>query len=150
MQGVNKVILIGVLGKDPEVRYAASGNVITSFSVATGESWVDKNTGEKKEKTEWHDIVLFNRLAEVARDYLSKGQKVYIEGKIRTEKWQDKEGNNRYTTRIYGDSMQMLSPKKEAKEKKEPNTDERKEKKPAKAFPSDLSSSVEDEEDIPF
>ncbi len=108
MRGLNKVMLIGTLGRDPEVHYRASGITITTISIATSEKWKDKETGEDKEKTEWHNIVFFRRLAEVAGEYLKKGSKIYVEGKMRTEKWQDKEGNNRYTTKVYADSMQML------------------------------------------
>ncbi len=107
-RGVNKVILVGNLGQDPDVRYAPSGSAITNISVATAESWKDKNTGEKQEKTEWHRVVFFNRLAEIAGEYLRKGSQVYIEGRIQTRKWEDKEGNDRYTTEIVANEMQML------------------------------------------
>lgn len=107
-RGVNKVILIGNLGKDPEVRYMPSGGAVTGATLATSESWKDKQTGEKKEHTEWHNLTFFGRLAEVAGEYLKKGSKVYIEGSIRTEKWQDKEGKDRYTTKIIVNEMQML------------------------------------------
>lgn len=107
-RGVNKVILIGNLGKDPEVRYMPSGGAVASVTLATSESWKDKQTGEKKEHTEWHNLTLFGRLAEIAGEYLKKGSKVYVEGSIRTEKWQDKEGKDRYTTKIIVNDMQML------------------------------------------
>jgi single-strand DNA-binding protein len=107
-RGVNKVILIGNLGKDPEVRYMPSGGAVASATLATSESWKDKQTGEKKEHTEWHNLTLFGRLAEIAGEYLKKGSKVYVEGSIRTEKWQDKEGKDRYTTKIIVNDMQML------------------------------------------
>ena len=107
-RGVNKAIIVGNLGQDPEVRYTASGAAVTTISVATSESWNDKQTGEKQEKTEWHRVVFFNRLAEVAGEYLRKGRQVYIEGKIQTRKWQDQDGNDRYTTEIVGNQMQML------------------------------------------
>lgn len=108
MAGVNKVILVGNLGKDPETRYMPSGGAVTSITVATSETWKDKNTGEKKEKTEWHNVSFFNRLAEVAGQYLKKGSKVYVEGSLQTRKWQDKNGQDRYTTDIKGSTMQML------------------------------------------
>lgn len=112
MAGINKVILVGNLGKDPEVRYAPSGSAITNITIATSESWKDKNTGEKQEKTEWHRVVFFNKIAEIAGEYLRKGSKVYIEGKLQTRKWTDKEGMDRYTTEIVVDGfsgvMQML------------------------------------------
>jgi len=108
MAGINKVIIIGNLGKDPDVRYTAEGAAIANITVATSESWKDKNTGEKKESTEWHRVVFYRRLAEIAGEYLKKGSKVYIEGRIQTRKWQDKEGQDRYTTEIVGREMQML------------------------------------------
>ena len=107
-RGVNKVILIGNLGKDPQQRAMPSGKPVVNFSVATTEQWRDKQTGENKEATEWHNVVMFDRLAEIAAEYLRKGSQVYIEGKIRTRKWQDKEGKDRYTTEIIADQMQML------------------------------------------
>ena len=108
MAGVNKVIIVGNLGNDPEVRYAQSGSAIANISVATSDSWKDKNTGEKQERTEWHRIVMFNRLGEIAGEYLKKGSKVYIEGKLQTRKWQDQSGQDRYSTEIVADQMQML------------------------------------------
>ncbi len=107
-RGINKVILVGNLGNDPETRYMPSGDAVTNISVATSESWKDKQTGEQKEKTEWHKVVMFRRLAEIAAEYLRKGSQVYIEGKLRTNKWQDRDGNDRYTTEIIADEMQML------------------------------------------
>jgi single-strand DNA-binding protein len=107
-RGVNKVILVGNLGKDPETRYMPSGKPVTSFSIATSESWTDRQSGDKQERTEWHNIVLFEKLAEIAAEYLRKGSQVYIEGSLRTRKWQDKEGKDRYTTEIVGRDMQML------------------------------------------
>ena len=108
MSGVNKVILIGNLGSDPEIRYTDSGAAIGNITVATSESWKDKNSGERIERTEWHRVVLFRRLAEVAGEYLRKGAKVYIEGKLQTRKWQDQNGNDRYTTEIVARDLQML------------------------------------------
>ena len=107
-RGINKVILVGTCGKDPETRYMPSGGAVTSISVATNEAWTDKKTGQKQERTEWHNITFFNRLGEIAGEYLKKGQQVYIEGSLRTEKWTDKSGNDRYTTKIIANEMQML------------------------------------------
>lgn len=107
-RGVNKAILIGNLGQDPELRYTASGSAVCNISIATSEQWKDKDTGEQQERTEWHRIVAFGRLAEIMGEYLKKGSQVYIEGRIRTEKWQDKDGTDRWTTKIYADQMQML------------------------------------------
>ncbi|RFA30222.1 single-stranded DNA-binding protein [Alkalilimnicola ehrlichii] len=107
-RGVNKVILIGNLGRDPEVRYMPSGSAVTNIAVATSETWRDKQTGEQQERTEWHNVVFFNRLAEIAGEYLRKGSKVYLEGSLRTRKWQDREGRDRYTTEIVASEMQML------------------------------------------
>ena len=111
MRGVNKAILVGVLGKDPETKTFANGGSLTQFSIATNESWTDKNTGERKEQTEWHRIVLNNRLGEIAQQYLRKGSKVYIEGSLRTRQWTDQNGKECYTTEIRGDQMQMLDDK---------------------------------------
>ena len=108
MRGVNKVILVGVLGKDPETKTFANGGSLTQFSIATSETWTDKNTGERKEQTEWHNIVLQNRLGEIAQQYLKKGSKVYIEGSLNTRKWTDQNGQERYTTQIKGSQLQML------------------------------------------
>ncbi|UCB53909.1 MAG: single-stranded DNA-binding protein [Thiotrichales bacterium] len=108
MAGINKVILVGRLGKDPETKYMPSGDAVTSFSIATSENWKDKQSGEKREKTEWHNIVAFRRLGEICGEYLRKGSQVYIEGKLQTRKWQDKNGNDRYTTEIVANEMQML------------------------------------------
>ena len=107
-RGVNKVIIVGNLGGDPETRYMPSGSAVTNFTVATNESWKDKQTGEQKERTEWHRVAMFNRLAEIAAEYLRKGSSVYVEGKLRTRKWQGKDGQDRYTTEIIADEMQML------------------------------------------
>jgi len=107
-RGVNKVILVGNLGADPETRYTASGAAITNIRIATSESWRDKQTGENQERTEWHRVVFFSRLAEIAGEYLRKGSQVYIEGSLRTNKWQGKDGQDRYTTEIIASEMQML------------------------------------------
>ena len=108
MASVNKVIIVGNLGRDPETRYTADGAAITNASIATMDRWKDKNTGETKEATEWHRVVFFNRLAEIASEYLKKGSAVYIEGKLKTRKWTDKSGADKYTTEIVADQMQML------------------------------------------
>ncbi|MCB1614860.1 MAG: single-stranded DNA-binding protein [Pseudomonadales bacterium] len=107
-RGVNKVILVGNCGQDPESRAANNGATITNISIATSESWRDKATGQQQERTEWHRVVFFNRLAEIARDYLKKGSKVYVEGSLRTRKWTDQQGQDRYTTEIVANEMQML------------------------------------------
>ena len=107
-RGINKVILVGTLGADPDTRYTPSNAAVTNLSLATNESWKDKQSGEQKEKTEWHRIVMFNRLAEIASEYLRKGSQIYIEGKIQTRKWEDKEGKDRWTTEIVANEMQML------------------------------------------
>lgn len=107
-RGVNKVILIGGVGQDPETKHTASGSAVTNISLATSESWKDKNSGQQQEKTEWHRVVFFNRLAEVVGEYVRKGSKLYIEGKLTTRKWQDQNGVDRYTTEIVANEMQML------------------------------------------
>jgi single-strand DNA-binding protein len=108
MASINKVILIGNLGRDPEVRYSPDGAAIANLSIATTSSWKDKASGERKEETEWHRVVFYGRTTEVAGEYLKKGRPVYIEGRLKTRKWQDKDGQDKYTTEIVGDSMQML------------------------------------------
>ena len=107
-RGINKVIVVGNLGNDPDTRYMPSGGAVTNLSIATSEQWKDKQTGEQKERTEWHKVAMFGRLAEIAAEYLRKGSQVYIEGKLRTRKWQDRDGNDRWTTEIIADEMQML------------------------------------------
>ena len=136
MAGINKVILVGNLGAKPEVKYASNGNAISNLSVATSESWTDKSTGQKQERTEWHRVSLFGKLAEIAGQYLDKGSKVYVEGKLQTRKWQDQNGQDRYTTEVvvsgFNGTLQMLdrrddsssSPSSEdvtAKDQKEPS-----------------------------
>lgn len=110
-KGINKVILIGHLGNDPETKHMPSGGAVTNISIATSESWKDKNSGQQQERTEWHRVVFFNRLAEIAGEYLKKGSKVYVEGSLRTRKWQDKDGQDKYTTEIVASEMQMLDGK---------------------------------------
>ena len=138
MASVNKVIIVGNLGKDPEVRYLPDGASITGISVATTETWKDK-AGEKREKTEWHRISFFGKLAEIAGEYLKKGSQVYVEGRLQTRKWQDKDGNDRYTTEIVGDRMQMLGGKRE----QETSRDQVRAESPAQSgafgdFPDDI------------
>ena len=108
MRGINKVILIGTLGKDPEVRYMPDGGAVCNVSLATNESWKDKNTGDQRQSTEWHHLIFYRRLAEIAGEYLRKASQIYVEGKLKTRKWQDKNGNDRYTTEIIVSEMQML------------------------------------------
>lgn len=120
MRGVNKVIVVGNCGQDPETRYMPSGGAVTNLSLATSENWKDKQTGEQKERTEWHRVSMFGRLAEIAAQYLTKGSQVYIEGKLRTRKWQDKDGNDRWTTEIIADEMQMLGSKGESRQSSRP------------------------------
>jgi len=110
-RGLNKVMVMGNLGADPEVRYLPNGSAVTNIRVATSESWKDKQSGEKQERTEWHRIVLFNRLGEIAAQYLRKGSRVFVEGSLRTNKWQDQSGNERYTTEIIASSMQLMDSK---------------------------------------
>ena len=107
-RGINKVILVGNLGKDPEGKFMPNGNAVTNITIATSESWKDKQTGQQQERTEWHRVVFFNRLAEIATEYLKKGSKVYLEGSLRTRKWQAQDGQDRYTTEIVASEMQML------------------------------------------
>lgn len=126
-KGINKAIIIGNLGKDPEIRYTASGAAIANITVATTESWKDKQSGEKQEKTEWHRIVFFGRLAEIVGEYLRKGSQVYVEGRLQTRKWQDQSGADRYTTEIVGNDMQMLGSKQPGEQsgfRDKPNNDE--------------------------
>ncbi|SMN00537.1 Single-stranded DNA-binding protein [uncultured Candidatus Thioglobus sp.] len=111
MAGINKVILVGNLGQDVELKYTGSGDAVANISIATSESWTDKNTGQKQEKTEWHRVVLFRKTAELANQYLHKGSKVYVEGKLQTRKWQDQSGQDRYTTEIVGREIQFLDSK---------------------------------------
>lgn len=121
MSGINKAIILGNLGADPETVYTASGAAITTIRVATSESWRDKKTGDKQERTEWHRIKFFGRLAEIAGQYLKKGRQVYVEGSLRTDKWQDKDGNARYTTEIIGSEMQMIGSASDATPAKPPS-----------------------------
>ena len=155
MSSVNKVILIGNLGKDPEMRYMPSGEAIANFSVATSESWTDKASGDKKEATEWHRVVFFGRTAEVVGQYVKKGSKIYVEGRLQTRKWQDKEGQDRYTTEIRGDVMRMLDRRGESSGPmdQEPPAMESRRPAPAKSpsRPAPATSGFDDmDDDIPF
>lgn len=120
MAGINKVILIGRLGRDPEVKYTPSGATVANFSIATSEEWKDRDTGEKQERTEWHRIVAWRRLGEICGEYLRKGSQVYIEGKLQTREWEDRDGNKRYTTEIIAVNMQMLDNKSGGVKQNEP------------------------------
>ena len=140
MKGVNKVILIGSLGKDPECRYMPNGDAVANFSIATSEQWKDKQSGEKQEKTEWHRIVLWRRLGEIAGEYLHKGSKVYIEGKLQTRQW-EKDGTKHYTTEIVGYSMQMLDSK---------GGDKPAQQKPAQQPAAATTAQGDFDDDIPF
>lgn len=140
MASVNKAILIGNLGRDPEVRYMQDGSAVANISIATTEKWTDKESGDKKEATEWHRVVFYQKLAEIVRQYLKKGSAVYVEGKIKTRKWTDKDGVEKYTTEIAGDVLQMLGGKPETKE--EPKKEE-----PKKVTPTSI---LDMDSDIPF
>ncbi len=149
-KGINKVILIGHLGQNPETRYTSNGNTVTNLNIATSEIWKDKNTGKNQEKTEWHKIVLFGKLAEIAAEYLKKGSQIYIEGSLKTRKWQDKNGNDRYTTEIVvgiNGTMQMLGTKKYSIENKNNKKNKKLNTKKKENISNDLSI---DFDDIPF
>ena len=149
-RGINKVILVGNLGNDPEIRYTPNGSAVTTLNLATSNAWRDKQSGEMQERTEWHRVVFFNRLAEIAGDFLKKGSKVYVEGNLRTRKWQDKNGNDRFTTEIIANEMQMLdnrnSNQKNAQSENEA-TAKQDNSGPTRPLPTD--STLEDD-DIPF
>jgi single-strand DNA-binding protein len=150
MASINKVILIGSLGRDPETRYMPNGEAATNFSMATSENWKDKQ-GQKQERTEWHNIVMYRKLAEIAGEYLKKGAPVYIEGKLQTRKWQDKEGNDRYTTEIIADQMQMLGGKTSANNDIPEDRPERNQANPTYEKSEQAKSGFDDfEDDIPF
>lgn len=149
-RGVNKVILVGNLGKDPEVRYAPSGQAIANITIATTESWKDKNTGEKQEKTEWHRVVFFSRLAEIVGEYLKKGSQVYIEGRLQTRKWQDKEGKDRYTTEIVANEMQMLGSRQGGGAPSDDYNQDKSYSKPKAETTGASASNSDFDDDIPF
>jgi len=155
MASVNKVIIVGNLGRDPETRYLPSGEAVTNISVATTDTWKDKTSGEKKEATEWHRVSFFGRLAEIAGEYLKKGSQVYVEGQLRTRKWQDKEGKDRYTTEIRADTMQMLGSRAGAGEPRvgagDPKGESAAPKGEAKSAAKKPAGKFDDmEDDIPF
>lgn len=156
-RGINKVILIGNLGQDPEFRSTGSGQPIASFSLATSESWKDKTSGERIERTEWHRIAVWGRLAEVCRDYLHKGSKVYVEGRLQTRKWQDKDGNDRYTTEIVANEMQMLDGRGDAGDSRDARSDSRRDyggsaapAKPGAGMSREYDEAPILDDDIPF
>ncbi len=152
-RGVNKAILIGNLGADPDTRYMPSGSAVTNCRIATTEAWKDRETGDQQERTEWHNIVFFGRLAEIAGEYLRKGSQVYIEGRLRTRKWQDREGNDRWTTEINADQMQMLGgrPGAGAPAATPSSRSEAPEPAPAAPAPAPAAAQTEEfEDDIPF
>lgn len=149
-RGINKVILIGNLGRDPEVRYMPSGGAVTTLSLATSESWKDKQSGETQEHTEWHRVVMFNRLAEIAGEYLRKGSKLFIEGSLRTRKWQDKNGQERYTTEIVASDMQMLDGRGAAGEMGESAGNAAKSSAAPAASASNMGLDNNFDDDIPF
>ncbi|MEX0914996.1 MAG: single-stranded DNA-binding protein [Wenzhouxiangellaceae bacterium] len=150
-RGINKVILIGNLGADPEVRYTPANTAVCNISVATSEQWRDKQTGEPQEKTEWHKVVMFNRLGEIAGEYLKKGSKVYIEGRIQTRKWQGQDGQDRYTTEIVANEMQMLDGRSGAAPMDDTGYGSRPQQKPQQQ-PQQSSAPADDDlaDDIPF
>ncbi|GJM04531.1 MAG: single-stranded DNA-binding protein [marine bacterium B5-7] len=153
-RGVNKVILVGNLGNDPDIRYTAGGAAVANISLATAESWKDKNSGEQQERTEWHRIVFFGRLAEIVGEYLRKGSQVYVEGRLQTRKWQDKEGHDRYTTEIVANEMQMLGSKSggSANYESAPQSTQNQNYAPAEsqAAPASPTASDDFDDDIPF
>ena len=143
-RGVNKVILVGNLGQKPEMRYTATQTAVASLSIATTESWKDKESGENRDKTEWHRVVFFGSLAEIAEKYLDKGSSVYVEGKIQTRKWQDKDGNDRYTTEVLGNQLTMLGSKSSLDSSNQTNSSSN------TPFPDDDSGEGLSDDDIPF
>lgn len=142
--GINKVILVGNLGQDPEIKYTAGGAAVTTISIATSDSWKDKDTGEDQERTEWHRVVLWRRLAEITGEYLKKGSKVYIEGQLQTRKW-EQDGQTRYTTEIVAKDIQFLDSKGNSESSERSNSDSFKEQST-----SDISDGDIDDDDIPF
>ena len=147
-RGVNKVILVGHLGADPEVRYMPNGGAVANVTVATTESWKDKSSGEQQEKTEWHRVVFFARLAEIVGEYLKKGSQMYVEGRLQTRKWQDKSGVDRYTTEIVASEMQMLGSKSGGTAASFDQTPQQQQSAPA--APSGKTSNDDFDDDIPF
>ena len=151
MNGINKVILIGHLGADPEIRYTRAGGAVASFRIATTEKWKDRESGEQREKTEWHNITIFGKLAEVVEQYVHKGDPVYLEGKLTTEKWQDRDGNDRYTTKVIAHEMQMLGSKNRGEGRSEGRSEQRNER--PREQPQQKAVDFEEpgfDDDIPF
>jgi single-strand DNA-binding protein len=151
MASVNRVILVGNLGADPDQRFLPNGDAVCNIKIATSESWKDKQTGDKKEATEWHRVVFFRRLAEIAGQYLTKGSSVYVEGSLKTRKWQDKDGSDRYTTEIVGSEMKMLGGKGDGEQRQAPQAERpqaQSQSAPAKKKPYFSDMDVDD--DIPF
>ena len=142
MAGVNKVILVGNLGADPEVRHTTSGSAVTNFRIATSEEWRDKSSGDRQSRTEWHRIVAFGRLAEVCGEFLHKGKQVYVEGRLQTRSWEDKDGNTRYTTEVVAREMQMLGPAGRDSQRDLPSRDN--------GAPEDQGPLTPPDDDIPF
>jgi len=149
MAGVNKVILVGNLGKDPEVRHLESGASVANFPIATTETYKDRE-GNRKEQTEWHNIVLWRGLADIAEKYLKKGNQIYVEGKLRTRSWEDKEGNTRYTTEVVGDNMTMLGSRGSNESANEPSAPATKTQSAKSGQPTPNSVNDEDDDDLPF
>ena len=143
-RGVNKVILVGNLGQKPEMRYTATQTAVANLSIATTESWKDKESGENRDKTEWHRVVFFGSLAEIAEKYLDKGSSVYVEGKIQTRKWQDKDGNDRYTTEVLGNQLTMLGTRSSSDSSNQTDNSN------STPFPDDDSGEGLSDDDIPF
>jgi len=157
MAGINKVIIVGKLGNDPEIRTMPNGEAVANISVATSENWLDKNTGERREVTEWHRIVLFRRLAEIAGQYLRKGSQVYVEGRLKTRKWQDSNGQDRYATEIMGDNLQMLGSRNQDMNgyvQEQPTPQPSYQSRPAQSAPTPQPEPLEDgffdDDKIPF
>ena len=158
-RGINKVILVGNLGKDPEGKFMPNGNAVTNITIATSETWKDKQSGQQQERTEWHRVVFFNRLAEIAGEYLKKGSKVYLEGSLRTRKWQAQDGQDRYTTEIVANEMQMLDSRGGSSEYSNPDSEinepPRQSKASSSAVSKEATPSVDSgsnsfDDDIPF
>ena len=157
-RGINKVILIGHLGQDPEVRYMPNGNAVANFSVATSESWKDKQTGETRDRTEWHRVVVFGKLAEIAGEYIKKGTQVYLEGQLQTRKWQDQSGQDRYTTEVVinplGGTLQMLGSRENSADDRERSTQNTASRQPNKNAPAPQPKAPEPpmdfDDDIPW
>ncbi|MCV2508565.1 MAG: single-stranded DNA-binding protein [Candidatus Lightella neohaematopini] len=154
MKGVNKVILLGYLGNDPEIRYMANGNIVANISLATSDTWRDKQTGEVKEKTEWHKIVIFGKIAEIAREYLIKGSQIYIEGSLQTRKWQDKNNIDHYTTEIIvgvNGTLNIISGRNKIKNNDiKNNTSNKLNNEEIKTYKSDKDLSINFDDDLPF